>query len=93
MPDWRAYALHVPAPGAVDGEATRQLGQMLRDVMKLNEDARNFRVMGPDETASNRLDALFEVTDRVFEGEILDSDELIRLGEEMAARKEQLGAG
>ena len=64
MPDFRAYAVDVPQPGAVTGEATRVLGALLRDVMKANEAARNFRVVGPDETASNRLDALFEVTDR-----------------------------
>ncbi len=64
MPDFRDYAVDVPKPGAVTAEATRVLGGLLRDVMKNNEGARNFRVMGPDETASNRLDALFEVTDR-----------------------------
>jgi xylulose-5-phosphate/fructose-6-phosphate phosphoketolase len=64
MPDFRRYAVDVPKPGAVTGEATRVLGGLLRDVMKMNEAARNFRVVGPDETASNRLDALFEVTDR-----------------------------
>ncbi len=75
MPDFRDYAVAVPSPGAVDGEATRVLGSMLRDVMRLNEDARNFRIVGPDETSSNRLDAVFEVTDRVFEGEIVPGDE------------------
>jgi xylulose-5-phosphate/fructose-6-phosphate phosphoketolase len=75
MPDYRDYAIAVPQPGAVDGEATRVLGQMLRDVMKLNAETRNFRVMGPDETTSNRLDALFEVTDRVSTAEILLSDD------------------
>jgi xylulose-5-phosphate/fructose-6-phosphate phosphoketolase len=64
IPDFRRYAVDVPRPGAVNGEATRVLGGLLRDVMKMNEGARNFRVVGPDETASNRLDALFEVTDR-----------------------------
>ncbi|MBN1363087.1 MAG: phosphoketolase family protein [Sedimentisphaerales bacterium] len=66
MPDFREYAVDVPSPGAVRGEATRVLGQFLRDVMKLNLDRRNFRVFGPDETASNRLDALFEVTERTW---------------------------
>src|SRR4029078_12918227 len=65
----------VPNPGAIEGEATRVMGQFLRDVMKLNKDSRNFRVMGPDETASNRLNALFETTDRVFTGEIRSSDD------------------
>jgi xylulose-5-phosphate/fructose-6-phosphate phosphoketolase len=64
VPDYRNYAVRVPKPGASDAEATRVLGQMLRDVMRLNDDAKNFRVVGPDETTSNRLDALFEVTDR-----------------------------
>ena len=67
-PDFRAYAVDVPAPGAVDGEATRVLGGYLRDIMARNESAKNFRVFGPDETSSNRLDALFEVTDRVSTG-------------------------
>ena len=66
LPDYREYALPVPKPGTVEGEATRVLGRFLRDVMKLNMKERNFRVVGPDETSSNRLDALFEVTDRVW---------------------------
>ena len=74
MPDFRDYAVAVPAPGAVDAEATRVMGQMLRDVMRLNADAANFRVMGPDETSSNRLDALFEVTDRVSADSVLPTD-------------------
>src|SRR6185295_10236993 len=57
MPDFRDYAVDVPKPGAVQAEATRVAGRLLRDVMKRNAEARNFRVMGPDETASNRLDA------------------------------------
>ncbi len=75
MPDFRAYAVKVPAPGAVEAEDTRELGKFLRDVAKLNQDARNFRVFGPDETASNRLTALFDVTDRQWEAEILKTDE------------------
>ena len=75
LPDFRDFAIDVPSPGAVDGEATRVLGQMLRDVMRLNDASANFRVMGPDETSSNRLDALFEVTGRVFLGDILPTDE------------------
>ncbi len=66
MPDFREYAVDVPEPGAVRAEATRVLGKFLRDVMKLNGEQRNFRVFGPDETASNRLDALFEVTNRAW---------------------------
>jgi xylulose-5-phosphate/fructose-6-phosphate phosphoketolase len=75
MPDFRDYAIDVPLPGAVNGEATRVLGQMLRDVMKLNSETGNFRVVGPDETTSNRLDALFEVTDRVSTATILPTDD------------------
>ncbi|HEX2713151.1 MAG TPA: phosphoketolase family protein, partial [Candidatus Acidoferrales bacterium] len=77
MPDFRQYAVETPKPGKVTAEATRVMGGFLRDVMKLNAEARNFRVMGPDETSSNRLDALFEVTDRVFTGRILPTDEHI----------------
>jgi len=75
LPDFRAYAVDVSKPGTVKAEATRVMGQFLRDVMKHNEDARNFRVMGPDETTSNRLNALFEVTDRVSTATILPSDD------------------
>jgi xylulose-5-phosphate/fructose-6-phosphate phosphoketolase len=64
LPDFRQYAVEVAKPGTSNAEATRVLGTMLRDVMKLNMGTRNFRVFGPDETASNRLGALFEVTDR-----------------------------
>jgi xylulose-5-phosphate/fructose-6-phosphate phosphoketolase len=73
MPDFHAYRVDVTRPGTVTAEATRVLGQFLRDVTKMNPSA--FRVMGPDETASNRLDALFEVTDRVFTGEVLPTDD------------------
>jgi xylulose-5-phosphate/fructose-6-phosphate phosphoketolase len=75
LPDFRDYAVEVPKPGTVVAEATRAMGQFLRDVMKRNEDSRNFRVMGPDETASNRLNALFEVTDRVSTATILPTDD------------------
>ncbi len=75
LPDFRDYAVAVPRPGAVEAEATRVLGQYLRDVMRLNQDSRNFRVFGPDETASNRLDALFEVTSRTWVAERLDDEE------------------
>ncbi|MFH1212807.1 MAG: phosphoketolase family protein, partial [Candidatus Neomarinimicrobiota bacterium] len=75
MPDFRAYAVPVLKPGTTEAESTRVMGQFLRDVMKLNTGNRNFRVMGPDETASNRLDALLEVTDRVSTANILPDDE------------------
>ncbi|MGC2086178.1 MAG: phosphoketolase family protein [Bradyrhizobium sp.] len=66
LPDYYAYAVEVPSPGGAIAEATRELGKFLREVVKLNAETRNFRIMGPDETASNRLDAVFEVTDRVW---------------------------
>ncbi len=66
LPDFHQYAIEVTAPGVATGEATRVLGRLLRDVMAANESAANFRVFGPDETASNRLDALFEVTGRTW---------------------------
>ncbi|MFZ5779842.1 MAG: phosphoketolase family protein [Pseudomonadota bacterium] len=66
LPECGDFAVDVPRPGGTVAEATRQLGKYLRDVMRLNADARNFRIMGPDETASNRLDAVFEATDRTW---------------------------
>ena len=56
-------------PGGADGRSDTRDGQFLRDVMRLNDESRNFRIMGPDETASNRLDAVFEVTDRGLDGD------------------------
>ena len=75
MPDFRSYAVDVPAPGTVMAEATRVMGDLIRDVMRLNAEARNFRVVSPDETASNRWGALFDVTDRVWMANMLPSDE------------------
>ena len=75
MPDFRDYAVPVTVPGATNAEATRVMGTMLRDVMRLNADAANFRVMGPDETTSNRLDALFDVTDRMSSAVVLPTDD------------------
>lgn len=74
LPDFREYAVDVPKPAVEFAEAARALGRYLRDVMKVNEKARNFRVFGPDETASNRLDALFEVTGRGWMGTRLPAD-------------------
>ncbi len=94
MPDFHDYAVAVPKPGSVDAESTRVMGEMLRDVMKLNHDARNFRVFGPDETASNRLGAVFEVTDRVWEDGILPSDDhLSQDGRVMEVLSEHLCQG
>ncbi len=75
MPDFREYGIDVPGPGQVTGEATREMGRFLRDVMKLNLDSRNFRVFGPDETASNRLGALFEATDKTWMCKTFPEDE------------------
>jgi xylulose-5-phosphate/fructose-6-phosphate phosphoketolase len=66
MPSFRAHAVAVPEPGAVEAEATRVLGRFVRDVMRHNLTAANFRLFGPDETASNRLDAVFEVTGKMW---------------------------
>jgi xylulose-5-phosphate/fructose-6-phosphate phosphoketolase len=71
--DWREVAVDVPAPGGSVHEPTRVLGRYLVDVVRDNAD--NFRVFGPDETASNRLDAVYEVTDKVWAGELSDLDE------------------
>jgi len=78
MPDFRKYAVPVAAPGAHDAESTRVLGTFLRDVMTANESHQNFRVFGPDETQSNRLGAVLEVTDKTWVAEVLPVDE--RLG-------------
>jgi xylulose-5-phosphate/fructose-6-phosphate phosphoketolase len=75
IPDFRSYAVEVAKPGGVKAEATRVMGGMLRDVMRRNMGSRNFRVVGPDETNSNRLGALFEVTDRESTAEILPKDD------------------
>ena len=67
MPDFRVHAVEVPSPGAVDGQDTLVLGRFLRDVAKLNQEQRNFRIFGPDETLSNLLGAVFEVTNRQWD--------------------------
>jgi xylulose-5-phosphate/fructose-6-phosphate phosphoketolase len=73
LPDFRNYAQAVEKPGAVMGEATKALGRFLADVIRDNP--QNFRLFGPDETDSNRLSAVFDATDRQFEGELLPTDE------------------
>jgi xylulose-5-phosphate/fructose-6-phosphate phosphoketolase len=75
LPDFRSYSVNVPKPGTVYEESTRVLGRFLRDILKENDSNRNFRIMGPDETASNRLNAVFEVTDRVSTAKIFPYDE------------------
>ena len=78
LPDFRDYALHVPAPGAIQGQDTLVLGAFLRDVAKFNQRGRNFRIFGPDETVSNLLGAVFEVTSRQWDAETLDNDEFLK---------------
>ena len=73
LPDYRDYAVKVPEPGAVEGEATRVQGEFIRDVVKLN--GHNFRVFSPDETSSNRWGAVFEVTNRCSTAEIILIDD------------------
>ncbi|MCW6508251.1 phosphoketolase family protein [Lichenifustis flavocetrariae] len=76
MPDFTTHAVAVVHPGGTDGEATAVMGGFLRDVMRLNAETRNFRVLGPDETASNRLQALFEATGRDWDAAtVADDDE------------------
>ena len=75
MPDFRDYAVDVPKPGTVVGEATKVMGDFLRDVMKLNMSSRNFRMFAPDELASNRLNAIFDVTPRCWTADMTDEDD------------------
>jgi xylulose-5-phosphate/fructose-6-phosphate phosphoketolase len=75
LPDFREYAVPVSRPGEPLSEATRVLGTFLRDVIRANEHYRNFRIVGPDETESNRLGAVYEVTDKVWQEEILPTDQ------------------
>ncbi len=75
LPDFRSYAVDVPKPGAVQAEATRVQGAFLRDVLRRNAGTRNFRLFSPDETASNRWNAVFEATDRDSTAEILPTDD------------------
>jgi xylulose-5-phosphate/fructose-6-phosphate phosphoketolase len=78
LPDFRRHAVAVPQPGSVDAEATRVQGRFIRDVLAANPG--NFRVFSPDETASNRWDAVFEVTDRCSTAEILEGDSQVGPG-------------
>jgi xylulose-5-phosphate/fructose-6-phosphate phosphoketolase len=75
LPDFRNYAVEVPVPGSVESEDTRVAGRYLRDVIKLNEPSRNFRLFGPDETMSNRLNAVFEATERQWDAETISIDD------------------
>jgi len=77
MPDFRNYAVDVTSPGSVQAADTHVLGEFLRDVAKLNVKQRNFRIFGPDETLSNRLNAVFEVTNRQWDAQTEENDEFL----------------
>jgi xylulose-5-phosphate/fructose-6-phosphate phosphoketolase len=94
LPPFRDYAVDVKTPGSPETEATRILGKYLRDVMKLNLGSRNFRVFGPDETASNRLEAIYEVSGKTWEAAMLPTDEdLSRDGRVMEVLSEHMCEG
>ena len=77
LPDYQKYAVHVTTPGSVEAADTHVLGEFLRDVMDRNRDHRNFRIFGPDETLSNRLNAVFEVTNRQWAASMQVNDEFL----------------
>lgn len=77
MPDFRNYAVDVSKPGAVMAADTQELGKFFRDIITMNKDARNFRIFGPDETQSNRLGSIFEVTNRQWNARKFQSDEFL----------------
>jgi xylulose-5-phosphate/fructose-6-phosphate phosphoketolase len=94
LPDFREYKVEVPAPGKVFAEATRVLGNFLRDVMKMNVDSKNFRLFGPDETASNRLEAVVKVSGKTWLEKQLPVDEDLSLeGRVMEVLSEHLCQG
>ena len=94
LPDIRSHAIEVLHPGKTVGQSTKVLGTFLRDVLSLNADAKNFRIFGPDETESNRLGDVFEVTDRVWMAEIKPYDEnLAHEGRVMEVLSEHLCQG
>jgi len=77
LPDFKKYAIYVPLPGIVEAADAQELGKYLREVVTLNKEQRNFRIFGPDETLSNRLSAVFEVTNRQWNAETETSDEFL----------------
>jgi xylulose-5-phosphate/fructose-6-phosphate phosphoketolase len=94
LPEFREYAVAVTAPGAGDAEDTRVLGRFLRDVIRLNQVPRNFRLFGPDETLSNRLDAVFEATERQWLARTVATDEHLAVsGSVMEVLSEHLCQG
>ena len=94
MPHFHAYAVPVAKPGSVRAEATRVLGTFLRDVMKFNLESRNFRLFGPDETASNRLDAVYAVSGKEWMEDTVPTDtDLSQTGRVMEVLSEHLCEG
>ncbi|MBZ9809936.1 MULTISPECIES: phosphoketolase [unclassified Mesorhizobium] len=94
LPDFRHFGVAVPKPGGARGEATKLMGAFIEEVIRLNADARNFRLMGPDETSSNRLDAVFDATERVWMEKIEPYDvHLARDGRVMEVLSEHLCQG
>ena len=77
LPDFRDYEVKVPAPGEVEAQDMLELGDFVRDIFKLNEEAKNFRIFGPDETMSNRLGRVFEVTNRDWNNAVVEGDEFL----------------
>jgi xylulose-5-phosphate/fructose-6-phosphate phosphoketolase len=77
MPDFRSYAVSIDQPGSIHESDTTVLGRFLRDIIRLNESQRNFRLFGPDETLSNKLNAVFEASNRQWEGGQIPSDEFL----------------
>ncbi len=75
MPDFRDYAVDVPEPGEVEAQDMLELGDFVRDIMKMNDEAKNFRIFGPDETMSNRLGNVFQVTSRDWNAEAYEEDD------------------
>jgi xylulose-5-phosphate/fructose-6-phosphate phosphoketolase len=94
MPEFRDYAVPVASPGQSDAEDTRVLGNFLRDVIRLNQEPRTFRLFGPDETNSNRLNAVFEATDRQWVAQMIPGDDHLALsGSVMEVLSEHLCQG
>lgn len=77
VPDFREYGIDVPSPGAIEAQDMAELGNFVRDIFKLNEENKNFRIFGPDETMSNRLTKVFEETSRAWNAEKFDKDEFL----------------
>lgn len=77
IPNFRQYGINVPKPGSVIKQDMMELGYFIRDIIKLNENKKNFRIFGPDEALSNRLNHVFEITNRQWNGKIEENDEYI----------------